>query len=391
MPSPAVIAAAQRNRSRLGPYLIKHGKDCPTVSYVVANTSTVAALPFDGFVVAPNGTNNSQETVISTTATSLAQCQGDLTGLSGAIASFGGNKRVLPRIVYTTTTIPDYFNDTHWTTISGNFANFAQACLGAGAWGVCFDPEFYPPTGTSYTGPNLWDWGNNSNLWADGANGDSGSINPTSTPAAGATPGVALAPARTKVQARGKQVMDAVLAVWPTCKMLSLHGPSDSSYLTSGAFNPPSYNNIAFANELLGAFVGGMAESIRANGGKGVLYDGGQIYGARTKTDFRIVNSWRKQGLLDSATTAFDANAKRALKLKAVNAVGIEDLDITSGLAPLARDTFVNMCRDAMLMGNDLVWTYTEQHDWFGTGFPATPVPSDWKTAMSAARDAGRL
>jgi hypothetical protein len=40
---------------------------------------------------------------------------------------------------------------------------------------------------------------------------------------------------------------------------------------------------------------------------------------------------------------------------------------------------------------NELVWTYTEQHDWWGTGFPTTAVPADWKTAMSAARDTGRL
>lgn len=388
MPSVAVIAAAQRNRPRLGPYLIKHGSDCPPVAWVVGHTATVAALPFDGFVVAPDATNNSSQTVLSTTAISLAACQGDLTGLSGAIASFGGNKRVLPRILYTTTTMPDYFNDTHWTTISSNFANFAQAALGAGCWGLCFDPEFYG----GGSGPNLWDWGNNTGAWADGAFGDSGSIDPTTTPASGATPGVNLANARVKAQARGVQVMNAVLAVWPSCRFLSLHGPSDSSYLTSGAFNPPNYNNIAFANELLGAFLGGVTLSIYNNGGKGIFYDGGEIYGCRNKTDFRTLNGWRKRGLLNSATTAMDSSAKTALKSKGANGVGIEDLDITTGgFPPLTRDTFVNLCRDAMQAENELVWTYTEQHDWWGTGFPTTAVPADWKTAMSTARDTGRL
>lgn len=369
---------------RIGPYLIKTGNDAPSTAYIVANPSIVAALPFDGFSWDPGNIN---QLIFSTTAVSLAACQADMAGMAAAKPSFGQNNRYFPRILTITNSPPDWWNDTQWATVTQNFANLAQAANAAGCHGILFDPEYYG------TGPSPWDWGSTgyqtgAQPSAPGVFGDSGSVDPNSIPGFGIDPTHNLQDSRTKVQARGKQVMDAILAQWPTCRFLMYYGPFMSSYLTGTALNPPTINPVSWANELMGTFGAGIAESCITNGNRGAYIDGGEIYSPRTIAEFYTINDWRTRGLPASPTTVMSPTLKATWQ--ALNGIGIFDKDYSPPF-PTQTPAAVQSEITLGMRTNSYVWLYTETHDWWGTGFPATPVPQTWKDAVAAGRAAGRL
>lgn len=367
--------AGRRNGG--GPWLIKHGSDCPSVGAVIAAPATVAALPFDGFVC-DGITNSVSSNVMSGTALSLAQCQASLAGMAAAKSSFGQNNRYFLRLL---TIVPlDWWNDALWTTISSNWANAASAAAGEGFHALAFDPEYYG------TGQSPWDWGSPN----PGAFGDSGGTNPAGAPGVGADPTHNLAASRLQVQARGKQVMDAVLAAWPTAKVMSFHGLYVSDVATGTYLdNEAWYGNIAFQNELMGTFVAGFIESINNHGNVGTFIDGGEIYGARTYANFQKVNQWRMVDM-KASTSNMMTPAVRS-NMRAVMAIAVEELDIlTSGFPRLSMATFQQLITYAM-RNDSYAWTYTETENWWGGVFPATPVAAATKNAVIAGRDAGRL
>lgn len=368
--------AGRRNGG--GPWYIKHGSDCPTVGQVTASPSTVAGLPFDGFVV--DGVVNSvSSNVFSATTVSLANCTASLAGMAAAKPSFGENNRYFLRILNLNNL--DWWNDTTWSTIAANFGNVANAAAAEGFAGLCFDPEFYG------TGISPFNWGGST---PSTAFGDSGTDNPTGAPGTGADPTHNLAASRTKVQARGKQVMDAVLAQWPTVKILSLHGPYVSMSDTGAYFDAEAwYGNVAFANELMGTFVGGFIESIDAAGWKATHIDGGEIYGARTLGNFAKVNDWRLRDIKNS-TSAAVSPAVKALLGRQHMGIGVEELDILSAFAPFTASQWQTLLTYAG-RHNSWVWSYTETKNWWGGSFPATPVDSTWRAAAAAGRAAGKL
>lgn len=387
MPRPPLLAS---RAAKTTPLLIKHGADIPWAEWLTGNTSTVAAQPYDGMVFDARVTNSTNQKVFSYVNTvTTAQCTADLASIGSSKTAFGQCSRYFPRILYTDAYAqPDPWTDSHWTTIASNFANMASAAQTAQCHGLCFDPEFYHAGG--YTGPNLWDWGNNTNNPADGIYGDSGSIDPTVAPAQGIDTGHNLQAYRTKMQARGKQVMDAVLGSWPTVKMLSLYGPFISTTLTASNLNPPAYNNVAFANEGMGSFVAGFVESINAAGNHATFIDGGEAYGCRTTSDFQIFNQWRNYGLPHSTQTVMSSTV--AANWRATNGIGIESNDSTTGYVTVFTESQLADLITKGMQNNAYAWLYTEtNYDWWGTGFPVTPIPTSYKTAVSNARAAGRL
>jgi hypothetical protein len=50
------------------------------------------------------------------------------------------------------------------------------------------------------------------------------------------------------------------------------------------------------------------------------------------------------------------------------------------------RAAFASTVHNALLSNASVVWVYTERYDWWGSGWPSTPVPSDWVSAVAAAR-----
>lgn len=376
---------------RIGPYLIKIGWDIPPVSFVTANPATVASRPFDGFGVDAPSIN---QLIHSTTAVSLASCQSALSGLASAKPSFGGNNRYFPRLILQNANNSlDYWNDSQWATCAQNWANLAQAAAAEGCHGLLLDDEWY---GNPSLGP--WDWGSTgyqtgAQPSAPGAFGDSGSVNPNVAPGYGPDPSHDLATSRAKVQARGKQVMDAMLAVWPTLRMLCLHGVLDSTVLTTSNLNPPFYNDVSFANELMGTFHAGLIESIHAAGDKAMYIDGGENpgYAARSVSDHYRFNDWRIRGLKASSTTMMSSTVKAAWRL--INGCGLFDKDFLTGGVPLqAASTVQNQVTWAM-QNHAYTWLYTESHDWWGWGGGSvtTPVPQAYLDAVAAGRAAGRL
>jgi hypothetical protein len=383
----ARAAGPSGHGQRIGPYLLKIGWDIPTVAYVTGSPAAVASRPFDGFGFDAPAIN---QLIHSTTAVSLSSCQSALSGMGSA--NFGNCNRYFPRILLQNpNNTLDYWNDSQWTTCAQNWANLAQAANAEGCHGLMLDDEWY---GDPALGP--WDWGstgyqNGAQPSAPGPYGDSGSVNPNVAPGYGPDPSHDFATSRAKVQARGKQVMDAMLAVWPTVRMICLHGVIDSTSLTSPALNPPFYNDVSWANELMGTFHSGLIESIHAAGDKAMYIDGGENggYPARSMSDHYRFNDWRTRGIKASSTTMMSSTVKSAWRL--INGCGLFDKDfLTSGYPLQPASDIQNQIMWGM-RNHAYTWLYTESHDWWGSGYPATPVPQAYLDAVAAGRAAGRL
>jgi hypothetical protein len=372
-----------------GPLLIKHGNDIVWAQWYTGHTSAVSSAPWDGFVFDARVPNATHHKVMSTVNVPLADIQADLSGMAAAKASFGTCNKYFCRTVMDNNP-PSWWNDTHWTTINTNMSRLAQAALAEGCYGIAWDPEWYDNT---TGGP--WDWGSTgfgigASPSVPGSFGDSGSVNPNVAATYGADVGHTLQESRDKAQLRGKAMMDAMLAQWPTLKILAFHGPYDSSTLTAAGVGA-NYNDVAFANELLGSFEAGMIQSIAAAGYQAQFIDGGEMYTLRTQNDFYKANLWRQYGLKTSASTVMDAAAKAAYNV--VDAFAIEDLDIIpGGLPPLTTTVWQNLITWSMRAA-PYTWLYTEQWDWWGSGLvaPTSAPPTAWSNAAINGRNAGRL
>jgi hypothetical protein len=185
--------------------------------------------------------------------------------------------------------------------------------------------------------------------------------------------------------------MDAILGQWPNCRFLAFHGAYESSSLSAAAIGAGDLD-VSWANELLGSFQAGVAQSIAANG-TGMLIDGGESYTLRTLADFQRGNHWRQYGFKNSATTVMDSAAKAVYR--PINAWAIEELDLTQTPNPnwpqLTTAQFQSCITNAMRC-SPFVWTYTETYDYWGTGFPTGGAPPQaWLDAFTNGRAAGRL
>ena len=48
--------------------------------------------------------------------------------------------------------------------------------------------------------------------------------------------------------------------------------------------------------------------------------------------------------------------------------------------------TWAPTLTNALAATDEYVWAYTERHDWWGSGWPSTPVPADWVEATRRAK-----
>lgn len=331
------------------PKLIHHGQDVTSASYINANAAALDALPFDGltFQMGSSLSTNTQKQV----AVTNAQYDTALAPIVSALATMT-NVTEMWVMVYSTPA-GDLFDD--WSTCIQNFANLAEACADAGVAGIFYDIEEYFGASLSYP-----------------------------TNAAGKT----VAQAQAQAQLRGKQIMDAMRAVWPEVKILSTYGAWLSETKTAAAMSAAgiAYNDVAFANQLRGPFVVGMVES--AAGTSATVVDGGEIYTPRTAAQFQAMKAWQKSGMASESSLIPVALAPSwASSLSA--GFGIYDkawqgasMDVTIWQSTLA---------NALNTADEYVWTYIESYDWLGGGWPTTDVPQSWIDATWAARTAAGI
>jgi hypothetical protein len=345
------------------PKLIQHGWDVNYAADIAKHAARIDALPFDGLTV------RVAHEPFSSKPVSLQEAQNDLAAmpvLTNVKHNFlifrmqdGSNSNRLPY---------NLFSDPIWATIADNMANYASAAAATGLFdGIVIDNEYY---GTSPV--YQWDFGATTTPWTYSAK-------------AGVTPGHQAADAQAIAQARGKYVMDAIRAAWPTVTVMMLHSPSTSE--------PASYaylrgNDVAWANELMGPWFVGFVES--AMGTPATVIDGGESYWQRSPSDFQAAYNWLKAGFANHGGHIVPSGAVTAAAYNAtikVN-IGVFDRDVASDYATLSAATVQELLTYGLRFADGYEWFYSEAFDWRGTGWPKTPVPQEYMDAVAAAKEA---
>lgn len=333
------VPPAPRPATSDRPLLIKHGWDMPSPGYVRDHIDEMERLPFDGLTIAVPGLGDK---VQRQTPVSYERFRDALAPLR---STRSGRLRHNFAAVYATPA-GSVFDD--WSVPVSNFANLARAAREVGLEGILFDNEGYFGDVSNYPG---------------------------------VCPGHSLTGCQDQARLRGRQILDAMRAVWPDVRVMSLYGPWVSEPRTSGALSPlMPFNDVSAANELTGSFFVGMVES--AAGTPARVIDGGEIYSARTAAQFAAITRWQTQGMAEQSPLVPPA-LSRSWSSTVLPAVGVYDQPWLG--TSMDVDTFGGTVGTALAGRSSYVWVYTEKHDWWGSGWPRTAVPRSWVDAVAAA------
>ncbi|MBA3704643.1 MAG: T9SS type A sorting domain-containing protein [Bacteroidetes bacterium] len=307
---------------------------------VIQNINTIESMPFDGMslnMVASWGLMKPGQSF------SYNAIYNELGPLKGIFKKFTKN--------FVTVNINnpgDLFDDVVWNTVISNFKNLAQAAKDAGLVGIFFDneeydlkwmnfPEDYP--GTTKTVKQYQD----------------------------------------QSELRGKQIMQAIVSIFPKAIILVYHGPYLSepktpSYVTMQQVAGASYY------ELLGPFFVGLVEG---KGTQATVIDGGEVYQYRTASDFKKSYDWRKDGIASSNTNcAFISQSLRSIWHNSVNiSFGVYNRAWKTGY-PMNPGIMKTTLINALTQSDSYVWYYTESDDWAIPG----KMPQQWIDSVSYAK-----
>jgi hypothetical protein len=361
----ATTTATTTPGAKAKPLLIEHGWDVSTAASAAAHKAQIDALPFDGITIHP------EHNPCSATPITLAQARADLAPMPAfthVTHNFALCRLLDSAAPGTILSAYDINNDQVWNTITSNLAVYTQAARETGKFdGILFDTEYYGE------GPNPWDYDTIAIPWTYTTS------RPWSLPAA----------AKAKAQARGKQVMDAMVSNWPNITVFSFRGAELSD---SASFLPSHIggNDVAWANELAGPFFVGQVEStLTTAGSQATIVNGGESYRQRTQTDFDNMYAWLKTGQANSNGPIIPSGnvSSAAFNSKQNIAPGVFDSDMNqSGYPAFSTAQLTTLLGYANKAADKYVWFYPERFDYRGTGWPATPAPASLVSAIRAVR-----
>lgn len=325
------------------PLLIKHGWDLPDADFVNINATTIDALGFDGIVFRIPSSSR----VLSQNAISYEQFAEELAPVAGAALQTTTHNFV---IIYNGPV--GGFDAEAWVTPRANAANLARAAEEAGITGIFYDNENY----------------DNKLRWNAEGNAEE------------------VAALQCDATQRGTELMGALQSEWPTVTLLTLHGPGLSDERTAEVYDASfPYNDVAWANPLLGRFFMGMALAVR--GTEATLIDGGEIYTMRNAEQYDVAYRWMLQGLpAESDLVPDELRDDYPDVVDAAFGVYDRTWEKVPMDPPIWRSTLI----EALHRTDRYVWAYTERYDWLGTGHPSEPVPAEWVTATAEARAAAQ-
>jgi hypothetical protein len=324
--------------SKARPLLIKHGLDIPYPNFVKSNIANMEKMPFNGLTITL-GSNSSK------VQTQNAISYDTFNTALAPIAQTTFTKLKHNFVMIYSAPAGDLYGD--WTIPISNFANIAKAAKGAGLEGIFYDIEEYFGSSLRYPENCV---------------------------------GRTVLECQNQAQLRGKQIMDAIRSTWPEARVIVSFGPWVSESATANNIPGVPYNDVSWANQLPGPFVVGMVESTVGTNAK--VLDGGEIYTARTKTQFSTIKSWQKDGM-PAKSNLIPASLKPQWPTLISSSFGIYDQPWQG----VSMDSLIwqNTITNALATADDYVWAYTERYDWWGTGWPTTPVPTEWINATANA------
>lgn len=357
-----LLAAALLSSFALSPGGATEGKSAPvlilhdwygnspaaTPAFIRDNLKFLESQPFDGlaiYVRSPDLTVNVTTSILSDTALTCEQ----IANVLKPVANLPFKKLRHNFAAVLSLKPPDLFED--WTVVIRNFGFLARAAREAGLKGIYFDNENY--------GARWADW-----------------------PAGVAHPGKPLADYQAQARLRGKQVLQAMTAVFPEVVVLSLHGP----YISEPKAPAPLFPSWQRTNLLLGPFFSGFVEGA---GPRARCVDGGELYHLRTAEEFRRSYDWRKDSLpSDRVNCAYLPAAVRSRWPATVEiAFGVYDRPFGGqGMDPA---TLKACLAHAFRRTDRYVWLYVE-----GPSFLLPPArdgaPAPWVDALLQARKDAR-
>lgn len=341
--------------------LIKLGQDQPQMFHVGLNPALYDSRPFDGQIMQIP----SSDTWWSATAITQAQFASEIAPFPTGLVNMTQN---FVRLLNIRNVAIDWFDNVYWATVTSNLSNLCAAIVASGKQfvGFFFDTE-------SYGTVNPWDFGTTSTPWFG-----TGPLGQTSLQM------------RDQVVLRGKQIMDAAILAWPTVKIITTTSATVSEDITF--LNPNGYsleNNVAWANELNGAFMYGIAKS--AFGTSAKYMDGcGSSYSVRTADEALQYRKWAKTGFPDNSVKIIVDTAEKALyKANMSYAPAVYDLDSRSGSYTLrsAADLQQSLT-NSRNYSDEYYWLYTEYHEWGASQSGKPAVTQEYLNAVLNAKAA---
>ncbi len=245
----------------------------------------------------------------------------------------------------------DFYDD--WTACIQNWKNLAEAAKDNGLVGIFFDNEEY------FFDLHLWHY-------------------PEDVSYSGSR---TLAQYREQARQRGKDVMNAVQAVWSAARIMHFHGPYSSDSRTPGV---PCQNDGKDTHDLRGYFYAGMLEAAGTNAR---VIDGGECYNLRSVNDFQQSWNWRKNTFPTLGGNPIVPTSLSAA-WPAKDDIGFGVFDQTWQGFTMDEATLQQTLCDARLRADPdgVVWLHTERHDYLN---PTNPVPT-WIRAVANAAGCGR-
>ncbi len=317
----------------------------PTVSgypaVIINNIATIESYPFEGmFINSVVGWH-----IMSGRPISYDSIYTEFKVLKGAFKKFDSN------FMYVFTDYPgDFWNDNSWKITSQNFANMAKVAKVLNFKGLIYDNEEYL----------AGKWMNFGESYKN-AKYD-------------------LNQHRDQVHLRGKQIMEAMTAVFPEIEIFTYHGPylSEPNYIIPKA-------NIKQAGawdqqELLGPFFVGMMDG---KGAKATVIDGGEQYQYRSETDFKSSYEIRKYEIAGEETNSWFIPHRQRMNWP-------NNINISFGVYnrswlkefPMNAAIMQTTLTNALKYTDKYVWYYTEDDSWLEPG----NMPKPWIDAVTKAR-----
>jgi hypothetical protein len=244
--------------------------------YLADHKAYVDTLPFDGiavYVMDESFQNNVSWRILTPTPVSTQTISSLLAPVSGWQ---GGNLRRNFALMYIGRGT-NAWDDAAWTVIAQNAANFAQAVKAAGMTGIFLDNENYADYG---------DWRPGSPVADANLHG--------------------LVESQTKMRARGRQVMQAIMGAFPEVVVLFFHDP----YVCDETFyeRHPRFNNVAHANELVGPFSVGFIEAKSASAT--VVLGGEYDFSSKTPAEFDEIYRYQHDGIVSEEGVPADSKSR---------------------------------------------------------------------------------
>jgi hypothetical protein len=232
-----------------------------------------------------------------------------------------------------------------------------------------------------------------SRWWVDYKKNPSGVIRPNAFDADSA--GHTFQETVDKTESRFKEIMQAMVAVFPTIKVLVAHGMFESNN------NVPVYvsghTHVTGCHDLVGACIYGLIKGTEQTGA--VVVDLGENYKYRTAAHFKNAYQWRKYDMMSVANNTVRSNSEQWEWTVPVSFAGKPNIGfMTHNLATSSPDDefdthgsstpedIKNATIYALQQTDSIVVYYTEFQNWLDPD-ASNWVPNDWKDALQDAYD----